>query len=271
MLPSQATIGKNQNEGINVNAFRLKKQLWRRWRRWKKALWVGAACVALMILTWRGMQLPGEMSQLLEEPPTSVADTLTRLRGSVQDGDLFRNEPAAAVFKEGEGNNENRVSLRREQLLQTIENSGISRPVHLKIDYVSGVEVQTLSGLLNPEQLKELIAKHPSWEPRISSSGDVWLEKKIADLSPAVKKEAYFGIDEHGNLTLFKGPPVQEEVLKTFFQMDMGSMKSALPEDMWKQLQDGIRVQDIEEYNSVLSTFSDYARDNAEQVMQNKE
>ncbi|MNW70567.1 hypothetical protein D3C74_499310 [compost metagenome] len=57
-------------------------------------------------------------------------------------------------------------------------------------------------------------------------------------------------------------------MLKTFFQMDMGSMKSSLPEEIWKQLHEGIRVQDIEEYNSVLSTFSDYTRDSAEQVMQ---
>ncbi|WP_369122684.1 BofC C-terminal domain-containing protein [Trinickia caryophylli] len=44
-----------------------------------------------------------------------------------------------------------------------------------------------------------------------------------------------------------------------------------MPDHIWKQLQDGIRVQDIEEYNSVLSTFSDYARDTAEEVMQSKE
>lgn len=72
-------------------------------------------------------------------------------------------------------------------------------------------------------------------------------------------------------MKLFKGPPVQEKVLKTFFQMDMGSLKSSLPESIWKELHEGIRVQDIEEYNSVLSTFSDYAREAAEHVMQNKQ
>lgn len=53
--------------------------------------------------------------------------------------------------------------------------------------------------------------------------------------------------------------------------MDMGSLKSSLPESIWKELHEGIRVQDIEEYNSVLSTFSDYAREAAEHVMQNKQ
>lgn len=51
----------------------------------------------------------------------------------------------------------------------------------------------------------------------------------------------------------------------------MGSLKSSLPENIWKELHEGIRVQDIEEYNSVLSTFSDYAREAAEHVMQNKQ
>ncbi|MNZ89817.1 hypothetical protein D3C78_1087530 [compost metagenome] len=91
------------------------------------------------------------------------------------------------------------------------------------------------------------------------------------DLSTLTKKEAYIGVDAFGNLKLFKGPPVQEKVLKTFFQMDMGSLKSSLPESIWKELHEGIRVQDIEEYNSVLSTFSDYAREAAEHVMQNKQ
>ncbi|WP_139084620.1 BofC C-terminal domain-containing protein [Bacillus sp. FJAT-27264] len=254
-----------------MNASRLKKQLWRRWRRWKRALWVGAACVAITILAWRGMQLPGEMSELLEEPSASVADSLERLRGTVENGEFSGEEPVAAVFREGDDNEEGGYSPRRQQVLQTIQQSGLRRTVHLKVSYVSGEEIQNLPGQMNPAELKELIAKHPSWEARISAAGDLWLEKRIADLSPAVKKEAYFGVDEHGNLTLFKGPPGQDEVLKTFFQMDMGSMKSSLPEDIWRQLQEGIRVQDIEEYNSVLSTFSDYARDNSEQVMQNKE
>lgn len=195
---------------------------------------------------------------------------MDRLRGTVMNEELAGDEPVMTVFREGEDEKENELSLKREQLMQTIEHTGISRAVHLKVNYVTGEEIQTLSGLLGPAQLQALIAKHPSWEARISSEGDLWLEKHIADLSPAAKKEGYFGVDEHGNLTLFKGPPVQEEVMKTFFQMDMGSMKSSLPEEIWKQLQDGIRVQDIEEYNSVLSTFSDYARDNSEQVMQSE-
>ncbi|WP_379139103.1 BofC C-terminal domain-containing protein [Paenibacillus sp. sgz500958] len=232
----------------------MRKKLWRRWRRWKRALWVSAACVALTLLAFGGMRVPGELSGLLTH---SI---------------LRMDEPVRAVWKEGIAENENpALALQREELLQTIRQSGINRTVHLKISYVSGEEVRTLSGIRNPAQMEVLLAERPAWSGYISAEGDLWLENKVEDLSPAVKKEAYIGVDEQGNLTLFKGPPEKEEVLKTFFQMDMGSMKSSVPEHIWKQLRSGIRIQDIEEYDSVLSTFSDYARDTAEEVMQSKE
>lgn len=253
MIPSQVTIGKNQNEGINVS--RIKKQLWRRWRRWKKALWVGAACIALTVLAWRSMRLPEEISGLLSNSAYN------------DEGEL-----AQAVFKMNGDSSEGKEKdvLSNEQLLEFIGQSGLSRTVHLKTSYVSGEEIQTLPGIKSPLQLKEIINAHPAWNGWISREGDLWLEQKVNDLSELTKKEAYIGVDAFGNLTLFQGPPAQEKVMKTFFQLDMGSLKSALPEKMWKELQDGIRIQDIEEYNSVLSTFSDYAREAAEHVMQNK-
>lgn len=57
-------------------------------------------------------------------------------------------------------------------------------------------------------------------------------------------------------------------MLKTFFQLDVETMESVLPDEVLKQLQEGIRIQDVEEYNSVLSTFSDYALEQTEKVMQ---
>ncbi|MNW53303.1 hypothetical protein D3C74_308610 [compost metagenome] len=58
---------------------------------------------------------------------------------------------------------------------------------------------------------------------------------------------------------MFEGPPKNEKVIKTFFQLDVETMESALPNEVLKQLKQGIRVQDASEYNSVLSTFSDFA------------
>lgn len=256
-----------------MNAFRLKKQLWRRWRRWKKAPWVGAACIALTLLAWRGMQVPEELSGLLSDTAWNMPDKLSGLQEQASSGDPGGSVPAAAAVYShaGEEGTEGTLALDREQLLETLSQEPVSRTVHLKTTYISGEEIVTLPGDKSLVQLKQVIAAHPDWNGWISADGDLWLEHMVNDLSPQIKKDAFIGVDEHGNLTLFKGPPAEEKVLKTFFQMDMGSMKSSLPDDILEQLHDGIRVQDVEEYNSVLSTFSDYARDTSEQVMQSEE
>lgn len=228
---------------------------------------MGAACFVLTVLAWRGMQLKEEISGLLDNPSLNVNGALSEWQS--QEDNLGTDGSVAAVAavysRDGEDGN---PAVDHKELLEAVTKEAVSRTVHLKTVYVSGEEVQTLPGDKTPAQLKELIASHPGWNGWISAEGDLWLEQKVNDLSPLTKKDAYIGVDEQGNLTLFKGPPASEKVLKTFFQMDMGSLKSSLPEEIWKQLHDGIRVQDIEEYNSVLSTFSDYARDSAEQVMQ---
>jgi forespore regulator of the sigma-K checkpoint len=53
--------------------------------------------------------------------------------------------------------------------------------------------------------------------------------------------------------------PAADNVIRTFFQLDIRYLESSLPKETLKQLQDGIRITDMAEYNSVLSTFSDYA------------
>lgn len=211
MIPSQVTIGKNQNEGINVNAFHLKKQLWRRWRRWKKAPWVGAACLVLTLLAWRGMQVPEEISTLL--------NSSSFLSGSAgQNLEPGSSLPAvAAVYIHTDDDTEDDAAMMNSQeLLKAVGKEAISRTVHLKTLYVAGEEVQTLPGKQTPAQLNELIVRHAGWSGWISREGDLWLEQRVNDLSPLTKKEAYFGVDEQGNLTLFQGPPEAERVMKTF-------------------------------------------------------
>lgn len=44
-------------------------------------------------------------------------------------------------------------------------------------------------------------------------------------------------------------------------------MESSLPQDKLDQLTKGIRITDMEEYNSVLSTYSDYAIEQNQKVM----
>ncbi|MBY9082629.1 BofC C-terminal domain-containing protein [Paenibacillus sp. HN-1] len=247
-----------------MSAFRLKRQLWRRWRRWKKALWAGTACSMLILIAWSGFQVPERMSKLLTGAMTAAERTYA---------DWSRqevwNQQAAAVFRgSGAWNTPTNSNVQgNDTLRRAISESGLSRRVHYTTKYVSGDEVTEGGTVMKSAEVLSLLDQHPEWDGTLDSTGDLWLKRTVNDLSPDCKREAYIGIDQGGNLTLFKGPPKQEEVLKTFFQIDIGTMKSSLPEKVWKQLQGGIRIQDMEEYNSVLSTFSDFARDSDERAM----
>lgn len=70
--------------------------------------------------------------------------------------------------------------------------------------------------------------------------------------------EAYMGIDADGQLTLFEGPPHQKKPIETFFQLDIEHLETSLPHETVSQLYEGIRVRDMEEYSSVLSTMNDF-------------
>lgn len=134
-------------------------------------------------------------------------------------------------------------------------------PVMLRRIYVCGEETETM-GQLEPKQIVSLLRDHSEWSATLDEDGQtVVLAEQIEDLSDHCKTHAYFGVDRKGNFTLFDGIPKQEKVLRTFFQLDIRFLESSLPKEELDHLSRGIRVSDIDEYNSVLSTFSDYAVD----------
>lgn len=155
---------------------------------------------------------------------------------------------------------------RQAETLDTIRRSGEGREVLLLKSYVCGEERQEL-GLLQPGGIEKLHAEHPAWSVRLDEDGTVVFMQSIDDLSPACKESAFFGIDEKGNLSLFNGVPGKDNVIRTFFQLNIGHLESALPRDTIGELYSGIRVTDIAEYNSVLSTFSDYAVEETQKTM----
>jgi forespore regulator of the sigma-K checkpoint len=149
--------------------------------------------------------------------------------------------------------------------LQRLSNSEEIYHVVVQKNYICGQEEKVI-GEMSSDKIKELLHHNPTWNGHFDENKDVWLVESIEDLSPECKEKAYMSMDDNGNLTLFEGPPKQEKVIKTFFQLDINSMESALPEGVLEQLYDGIRIQDIDEYNSVISTFSDYAQEYTENL-----
>ncbi|MFK7696518.1 BofC C-terminal domain-containing protein [Paenibacillus sp. HJGM_3] len=161
-------------------------------------------------------------------------------------------EPAVAAVSPAAGQSDADVAA-----LDKLSQSNGTWTVRTIRTYVCGEEIEQL-GKMSAQDIRSLHTEHPQWQ--VSTEGEtVTLREHIEDLSPRCKDTAYFGLDRAGNLSLFDGEPSGEKVIRTFFQLNMGFLESALPHETVNQLREGIRVTDLLEYNSVLSTFSDYA------------
>jgi forespore regulator of the sigma-K checkpoint len=144
-----------------------------------------------------------------------------------------------------------------EAVLAKLAETETKREVSTIKTYVCGEEMEQL-GRLTPQEIQSIHTEHPQW--KVTMNGDsVILREQIEDLSPGCKDTAYFGLDKEGNLSLFDGIPSGQKVIRTFFQLNMGFLESSVPKETIEQLKEGIRVTDLLEYNSVLSTFSDFA------------
>ncbi|MFD3260167.1 BofC C-terminal domain-containing protein [Paenibacillus lentus] len=230
-----------------MNIFRIKKQLRRRWRKWRRAIWTIGGCGLVTLMTWLGLLLSNQMEQLMTKEPIAL-ETLGILQEAAV-GTGQEAEPEAANW------------------IKQLERSDQPRIVRLNKIYACGQESSVL-GTMTPNEVIRLSHENPDWQGTIGAEGDVWFEQRINELSETCKRNGYFGIDQQGNLSLFEGPPDKEKVLKTFFQLDVETMESSLPPDVLLHLHQGIRIQDVEEYNSVLSTFSEFAALPARKVMQ---
>ncbi|WP_244905537.1 BofC C-terminal domain-containing protein [Paenibacillus physcomitrellae] len=186
-----------------------------------------------------GMPLSEQLKELLSDDGPVAKETLAGIQ---------------------EWTKENAEGVSREDFKNELTRSRQVRIVHTGTVYVCGSE-DKIVGIMKPDEIIALMKAHPGWEGRIDPKGEVWLEEHVAELSAACKEKGYIGLDSNGTLSLFEGKPEKEKVMRTFFQIDIKSMESALPKEIVNQLHNGIRVQDLEEYNSVISTFSDYALD----------
>jgi forespore regulator of the sigma-K checkpoint len=147
---------------------------------------------------------------------------------------------------------------KQHQVLDQIKKSGNAHRVFAQKVYVCGQEVAEI-GKLNSDQIAQYYKEHPQDQVKLTADGQVYFVEQVEDLSAACKHNAFFGLDKNGRLSLFEGHPNQEQIIRTFFQLNVEHLKTSLPQGTLNQLIQGIPITDLAEYNSVLSTFSDYA------------
>lgn len=143
--------------------------------------------------------------------------------------------------------------------------SGTTRDVYKETKYVCGEETAKL-GRMSPKAIVEYASEHPDYLLELGEDGSVTFTETVDDLSPRCKETGRFGIDKNDNLSLFDGLPAEDRVIRTFFQLDVQSLKSSLPVELVEQLYTGIRIKDVEQYRSVLATFSRFASHEAKPV-----
>ncbi|MEX2104780.1 MAG: BofC C-terminal domain-containing protein [Bacilli bacterium] len=139
-------------------------------------------------------------------------------------------------------------------------NGGIETEVVLKSHYVCG-DSTTEKQLISKVTLQQLQLMYEGWNIKSYEDDKAIFEREVWDLSPQCKQNGYFGISDDGYVTLFNGPPHLSEVIETFFQIDMERIRSSLPEEPVSRLMNGMRVNDMAEYNSILSMLSPYSTD----------
>ncbi|RXZ84518.1 hypothetical protein EBB07_00410 [Paenibacillaceae bacterium] len=165
---------------------------------------------------------------------------------------LLSSASAAAAVQDEQTNN------RFERMTQEIASDKQEVNVVLRRQYICGEEFRPL-GLMAWNEVIEVLRAHPEWTVHFNEQNDVQFEEQVNDLSAKCKQNAFISMDKQGNLSLFDGPPKKEKVVRTFYQVDVPYMESSLPKNRLEELADGIRVTDLAEFNSVLSTYSEYA------------
>lgn len=132
--------------------------------------------------------------------------------------------------------------------------------------YLCGEQHESL-GFYSEQDREALKQQHPEWTLEGIDGDKVVYFVEIEDLSPGCRNNAFFGLDHNDQLALYEGKPDTGKVIRTYFQVDLEHLESSMPKEALSELREGIQVTDFAEYNSVLSTFSDYALPGAEEVI----
>lgn len=122
--------------------------------------------------------------------------------------------------------------------------------VILRTNYADGVTTEQ-SIQKTVWSMEDFWSEYSDWQLITQDQGKMVFERRIEDISPAMKENGHFGLTDDGVLTIFEGKPDEQKVIQTFFQIDVGKVESS----RLKELAEGIPVKSWYNFEDMLHTL----------------
>lgn len=134
---------------------------------------------------------------------------------------------------------------------QPVANEQLVLEVTLQKQYVDGkIEQETREESIGA--MEDFWATYEDWQLIEQSTGEMTFRKQVDDISPYLKANGYFGLQE-GMLSIFEGAPLHQQVIQSFYQIDTSTLESFQIEE----LESGIKIESIETYHQILEVYRD--------------
>ncbi|TCP32254.1 bypass of forespore C-like protein [Scopulibacillus darangshiensis] len=127
--------------------------------------------------------------------------------------------------------------------------------VHLEKIFLDGISIEE-SKEEHPLSMEVFWKSYKDWVMVKKSDGQIYLKKKINDISPIAKTKGIFGLTDHTTLTIFKGDPNNHKIIQTFFQIDTQALEAA---DVQKLLK-GFPVKDKQHFTAIMKSLAKYEK-----------
>jgi forespore regulator of the sigma-K checkpoint len=236
---------KKQSGGIPVFGFRSMKDIKKKLKRRRKPLLtLGMLAIVFIGATTTGIGAAWLVREAI------FGTTVPVVAGSTDSitGPANLDEPAAAGHY---------VQNSHEAVLDALSRWQGDVEVTLHRVYWCGEETRLL-GRHSAASALQLLKSHRDWAAVFDGEGKLMFTAMVDDLSPACRQAAYIGLDAAGNLSVFDGPPRKNNVIRTFFQLDVRSLETR--GDMLQQLLDGIPVAGRQDYRSIIASYRPFAK-----------
>ncbi|MBS4176212.1 intercompartmental signaling factor BofC [Lederbergia citrea] len=119
-----------------------------------------------------------------------------------------------------------------------------------------------IDGEISEETVKETIwaledfwTKYETWQLVDMDEDHLVFELFVDDISPLLKLNGFFGLSEDGILSIYNGKPDQEDIIQSFFQIDIKKLEGKKRD----QLKQGIPVKTKEDFTEVLEAMKNYS------------